>query len=195
MLITSAYFMCTVGLKHDNVQLLETITASTKTWTGPCILGADFNTTPQALIASGVEQAMREKVVSPAAPLGTCKTSKGNRTIDFFVMSEDLASGIDQVKVVHGTGLSPHSPVQISFQPNLTSLRARHLRKPQKLPAYRIIGPQLQVQGWEHLSGRLDRLSHDLTNGITTNEAALKESDNILHDIADLAEPVLASER
>ena len=93
-----------------------------------------------------------------------------------------------EVKVVHGTGLAPHSPVQVSFHPNLTSLRARHLRKPQSLPTNRVVGPLLKVQGWDHLSEKLEKLSQNVSSGTTPKDVALVETDRILHDVADLAE-------
>ena len=49
LLVTSAYFRCTAGFKHDNVQCLKPLLRLQRpglAWPGPTALGADFNTTP-----------------------------------------------------------------------------------------------------------------------------------------------------
>ena len=82
-LLISTYFRHTIGIKDDNLTLLDAIGAATKLWSGPSIVGGDFNTTPAALAASGVEISMRTKIVAPAHPMGTCRKPTSNRVIDF----------------------------------------------------------------------------------------------------------------
>ena len=70
----AAYLRGSIGLKDENLTFLEALGAAAKSWAGPFVIGADFNTSPAALVASGVEKSMKVKVTSPDAP-GTSRTS------------------------------------------------------------------------------------------------------------------------
>ena len=69
-LVIAAYLRCTIGLKDDNLDLLDSFGAAARSWAGPFVVGADFNADPQAAIASGIEHSMKAKVVAPDAPPG-----------------------------------------------------------------------------------------------------------------------------
>ena len=75
-------------------------------------------------------------VVAPQTP--TC----GNKTYDFFVMSEGLVGSIIHVKALEAAPCFPHSPVEIWFgdvKPEATKMQ--HVR-PRQFPRERPIGCQ-----------------------------------------------------
>ncbi len=96
----------------------------------PFIVGGDFQMTPQEIAAAGFAQETGGMLVAAGAPAGTCRTHQSAREIDFFFVSSGLATGIDAVRVVPRTGIRTHLPVELSFQPYLTSLKALILRNP-----------------------------------------------------------------
>ena len=187
-LLISTYFRHTIGLKDDNLTLLEQIGAATSLWAGPSIVGGDFNTTPATLAASGVDISMRAKIFAPAHPMGTCRKPTSNRVIDFFLVSNDIADGVESVETVELSGMSPHVPVKMAFLPKLASLCTRHLRKPQPLPTTPTVGPHWRARGWADLTRRLTQLKADLRQGRVTAAYALKYADGLLRLFADKAE-------
>ena len=50
-----AFFRCTIGIKDDNIDLLDSFGAAARSWAGPFVVWAGFNTDPQAVAASGVD--------------------------------------------------------------------------------------------------------------------------------------------
>ena len=71
-----------------------------KQWAGPVVIGSDFNTTPDAVRASGIEEPLQMLVTAPESIEGTCKSQHGGRTIDFFLVSRDIAQGLKDVQVI-----------------------------------------------------------------------------------------------
>ena len=86
MLVISAYLQCSIGLKDNNLTIMEDISDATKRWNGPMVTGADFNEVPSIFIAAGYQNSMGVKVVAPNTNLGTCRTARGSRIIDFFLV-------------------------------------------------------------------------------------------------------------
>ena len=152
----AAYLRGSIGLKDENLSFLEALGAAAKSWAGPFVIGADFNTSPAALVASGVEKSMKVKVLSPDAP-GTSRTATGERVIDFFLVSEDIAAGAKQVGVVEHTGLAPHCPVKLASLLKLAAFRTRYLRKQQPLPSACTFGSKWQARGWQDVGQRIRR--------------------------------------
>ena len=94
---------------------MDTLGAAAKSWSGLFVFGADLKTTPAAVVASGVERSMRARVTAPDAPMGTSRTSTGNRVIDFFLVSKDIAEELAEINTVELSGLAPHCLVRATF--------------------------------------------------------------------------------
>ena len=130
LLVVAAYLQCTIGSKDQNLKVLESIAEAKRAWKGPMVAGGDFNDIPASMIAAGVQESMSVKVVAPDTALGTCRTAKSARTIDYFLVSNDIACGIENVATKPSLRLAPHTPVRLDFLPNLTSLCKLQLQKP-----------------------------------------------------------------
>ncbi len=89
--------------------------------------------TPQALAAAGHAQRMDARIVAPETRRGTCRTRWGAQVYDFFIIGQALANGIESIEVKEGTNVKTHAPVQVRFQPRLTSRKKLTLRRPEAL--------------------------------------------------------------
>ena len=192
-LVISGYFRTKVGMKKDNLELLEKCGSALDLWKGPGLLGADFNATPQEVNATNVGRLAGARVRAPTAKRGTCTTSKKGRIIDFFILSPELAGATEEISVNYVSDLAPHRPVTITFAPEISSLRARHLAKPQAIPTTGVIGPKFKANGWEKIRGRLKAIREwDKTgrNSVTT-PVMMTLVNHLLEDMADVAEEEL----
>ena len=174
-------------MRKDNLELLEVCGSALDRWVGPALVGADFNAIPQEVNATRVGSLAGARIRAPDAPRGTCTSSKKGRVIDFFLLSPDLAGVTDKISVEYATELSPHRPVTITFPPEISSLRARHLAKPQGLPTIGMIGPKFRTEGWQAIRNRLAAVREGGA-GHLTQEITMTLLNHILQDMADLAE-------
>ena len=94
--------------------------------------------------------------MAPAEARGTRVAS--SRTIDFFLVSAGLDTGVKEVKVDFNSGLADHRPAELHFHPHLGSLMTRHLRKPPAISQKLAYGPQIQARGWERLKNELSEI-------------------------------------
>ena len=84
--LCSGYLHTGIGIQSKrNLDWLQAAAGVISTLSGPWILAADFNCTPQQLEATGWLKLVGGTIISPNHP--TCK----NRVIDFFVVSSNLA--------------------------------------------------------------------------------------------------------
>ncbi len=58
----------------------------------PYLIGADFNSTPEDLVGTGMLDTIGAQVFAPATRRGTCRTASAGRTIDFFVLDAGSAA-------------------------------------------------------------------------------------------------------
>ena len=97
-----------LGLKHPkNLTLLQDIACVLKTLQGPFVLTADFNGTAVDLGRTGFLELVDGVIFAPKK--ATCK----GRVIDYFVVSQDLASSVVGVAIVNDALFSPHRPVRL----------------------------------------------------------------------------------
>jgi hypothetical protein len=185
-LVIASYFECSIGMKEQNLTLMTTIAEAKEKWKGPMIMGADFNEVPAGVIAAGFQQSMDSKVVAPSTHMGTCRTAKGARTIDYFIVSNDIAAGIRDINIEPSLRMAPHVPVRLNFHPCLTSLCRQKI---QALHNTQVFGPSMQADGWRSLLHKVTEAHKDYLHSNTddtTNVVNMIDSD--LHQFADSAE-------
>ncbi len=96
---------------------------------------------PQGLLGTGLDRRISETLFCPDADPGAFRTPKSRSTIDYFLISDRMATAVGEVKTVEGSGVKCHVPVQVIFKPEMAMLRALHVRMPPKLPTQRVFGP------------------------------------------------------
>ena len=69
--------------------------------------------------------------------------------IDNFLVTIYMAQGSRATTVNYNSGLSPHRPVPVRFQEQLTSPKARSLRKPPAIAATRAQVLMFRASGWQ----------------------------------------------
>ena len=106
---------------------------------------------PHVLETSGVAARVSATIVAPNAPRGTCTTAEHGSLLDYFLIDNQMASGLADVRVDYMAGLAPHRPVSIGFHPRLASICAQYLQAPDALDTQRKIGPLWQSPQWTKL--------------------------------------------
>ena len=121
--LASGYLHSSLGIKHKyNMDLLQDAGVVLKTLRGPWIFAADFNATPEQLTETGWLKMVGGVIFAPERV--TCK----NRTIDFFVVSQDLAGSVVGACVVDDALFEPHRPVRLYIKANPRSMTVRTLK-------------------------------------------------------------------
>lgn len=93
--LASGYLHSSLGIKHKrNMDWLQDASVVLKTLNGPWILAADFNATPEQLTETGWLKTVGGVRIAPEGT--TCK----KRTIDFFVVSQDLTGSVVGASVI-----------------------------------------------------------------------------------------------
>ena len=94
-----------------NQELLEMLAKEISATRLPFILGGDWNVGPEALERTGFATRLKAAVVCPAQ--ATYVAGGSESVLDYFVVSESLRPAVRQVRVVEGTGVKKHRPVEL----------------------------------------------------------------------------------
>ncbi len=130
--VVSAYLEDGKGVTAANLRHLEAM-GSCITSQGdnvPCIAGGDWQAPPDAVAATGFASEAGMSLVATRHPRGTYRDVRRSTELDYFLVTNDMALGIEYVDTVEGAGVRPHVPVRLGFKPRLASTRALHLRCP-----------------------------------------------------------------
>ena len=63
-LMTSAYLKCVAGFDETNCDLLQQVGDACDQWSGPFLLGADFNNSPKQLEDTGFADRLNAKIIA-----------------------------------------------------------------------------------------------------------------------------------
>jgi len=99
------------------------------------VIGGDFNCTPEQLRATGWLKLVGGVIVQPKLP--TC----GDRTLDFFVVSNSMAHAVIGAWVVGDGEFRPHSPVRLVLKAKPNSIMVRTLKPPLAIGVELPFGP------------------------------------------------------
>ncbi len=125
----------------------------------PCIMGGDWQVAPEMMAATGFATQAGMTMVASGHARGTYRAARSSSELDYFLLTNDLALGMDSVQTVEGAGVRPHVPVRLTFRPRMASTRALHLRCPPPLPTSRMIGPLRQHPDWARARERAKALA------------------------------------
>ncbi len=184
----AGYLRDGVGADTENLGYLASIGAHKRMQQQgvQAIIGCDFNFPPETLAETGFHDEVGGVIVRPGGGQTTCRTRTSARVLDYFVVTKPLAKGIEGVNAVEATGVKTHLPVQLSFYPRLTSLKALALRKPPNLGVERMCGPRLPPPSWKAIAGELEELIKAARKG--GRKAVEQDYQRLLERWADLAE-------
>ena len=161
----AAYFHDSEGLSRRNLAILQCIGEHVAAHGRPFICGADFNFDPKVLTSIDFAQKLSAQVVHSDTTLGTCTQGAMPTTLDYFVVSNDMAQGIAAVDVDVNADTSPHRPVRLTFHPSLTSLQALSFLKPPAIPVSAPIRPRPPPQDWSAAAAAAGQALHAARHG------------------------------
>ncbi len=150
MLAASIYLRDGKGVKDANKATMSLVGQCAAAQGTDCMLlcGGDFQCGPGCIEGSGFPRQVRGKVLAAASTRGTYRTRAAASTLDFFVVSCDLALAVEEVGLVEGSGIKGHVPVRLTFAPRPVALKGLAIRSPPKLELDRVFGPVPPPQDW-----------------------------------------------
>ncbi len=165
--VYSAYLRDGEGLSRANLETLAALGKHVERLGPhmPFVIGGDFQMPPGKIAAAGLAERIRAVIAASGHPKGTCRTKRGRSELDYFYVSNGLASGIHNIRTVESTCIRTHVPVRLSFRPRLTSARALVVRKPPSLPPRRIYGPLPPPPDWSSERAWAEDLAVRAMNG------------------------------
>ena len=88
LLAVSVYLQCSVGMDPGNRKILADLAVELRTCGRPYVIGGDWNSTPEAVRASGILELFNAELACPWSvrdkAAETCRASSGEwRTLDF----------------------------------------------------------------------------------------------------------------
>ena len=162
ILVGSGYLQSGEGTNEANLDILGRWGQTAGRWGGAWLLGADFQNTPSEISGTGFHEEARCDIVAPDTR-GTCRASAGTwRVIDFFLVEELLASGIEKVEASHRGPPHPHVPVTLTFQARLASTQALRFPSHEFLPLRPRFGPRTAAPSYAAVKGKVVQLLADL---------------------------------
>ena len=115
--------------------MLEALAVAIKTVRGPWVVGADWNFTPEELVASGWLEIVDGIVIAPDAP--TCH----QKTYDYFVVSRKTKQAVVGIQQLTDVGIEPHTPSRLILRGDGRRPAVRSLKRPPKVPGDLPHGP------------------------------------------------------
>ncbi len=143
ILLVSCYLVHGIGPAPANLSILAEIGRRKRAAADEyeMFMGGDVNMEPPDFAATGFAEQMDAAVLYPSTGRGTFRTARSASLIDYFVVSSRTAAAVQRVEAIEASGVKGHTPVQATFRPEVTTLRALHLRKPPRLGSERVVGP------------------------------------------------------
>ena len=141
MVVISVYLIDSIGPVEENWQSLLRVAEFISSLEVPWICGADWNCSSVALAESGWLQLVGGCVLAGPDSIGTCRTRSGwYSNIDYFVVPVTLEPAVSFSRVVMGSFIKTHRPVQVCMVGQPRQLMVRKLKPiaqfPQQPPAY-----------------------------------------------------------
>ena len=106
---------------------------------------------PQVLMKAGLAQKIGARIVHTSAAIGTNVIDGASTTIDYFVITDDLAHGVEAVQVAVEERPNPHRPTMVTWHAGLADLKALSFSEIPEIPIELPVGPRNPCRGltWE----------------------------------------------
>ncbi len=188
--VYSVYLKDGEGLSWKNLSVLADLGQHVRMQGegSPFIAGGDLQMPPQAIAAAGIADRMHATIVATGCKRGTCRTPTSRSEIDYYIIEQGLARGIQAVETVEATCIHTHVPVRLTLHPRLTSAKALVIRKPPPLKVERVYGPTPQAPSWTTLRAWAEELAHKVRDDDYDYDRAMEEFEEMYEAWADVAE-------
>ena len=153
----AAYFWVSEELTERNLQLLGTIGQWCSLNKLPFLVGADFNMHPSVLETTAVTDMLHAEIIADLGSIGTCTQDGSVSTIDYFLVSSDLAEATTRVSIVPNAPIATHRPVLLEARSDATELTRIIAVAPQKIPPVPVFGPLPQQPSWSSACNLAER--------------------------------------
>ncbi len=150
LLLISCYLVHGIGPAQANLDILAEIGRRRRAAAEDyeVCMGGDINMEPPDFAATGFDVEMDASIMYPSTDRGTFRTARAASLIDYFVISTRTAAAVQKIETIEAAGVKGHTPVLVTFRPEVTSLRALHLRRPPRLAEERVVGPLPPPPDW-----------------------------------------------
>ena len=152
IMLYSCYWYSGKGLAKDNLALHKALLNHIGGQPFQYISGGDYQVNPQLVREySTVQEDAGGVIIDTDPDIGTCTSKKGvaAATLDWFLVEEKLAAGVEDREVELGSGLKPHRPVRLRFHKQLGTLEALVVQRPARLDTEAIVGPRPRPPDYE----------------------------------------------
>ena len=133
--LISLYLRHSEGLSADNRRLLEEAAGELAQIKGPWIIGMDANMEPDIMRRSQWPELVGGTIFAPTVQ--TC----GAATLDYFIVSKDLAPSILGTQVLLDSGFFPHKAVRLLIKGGHSRRSTRTIKRPPRIPGRLPLGP------------------------------------------------------
>ena len=143
--VVSAYLVTGHSVGDANNELASDLGCEVAKHSGPWVIGADWQASPQQLLATGLATRSGGRFLATPDSQGTCRSSKGDFAhIDYFLVSAGLAETIKRCPALVAARANPHLPVALDCEGSVDQRFGQVFRGPPPLPTTRVYGPIFQ---------------------------------------------------
>ncbi len=187
MMLVSTYLVHGVGPGPANLEILASVGQRVRALQGAfeVLIGGDINMEPPDFISTGIDTELNAVVLCPGTARGTFRAAGAASLLDYFVITGRLAAAVHSVEAVEATCVKGHTPVQLTFKPRATTLRALHLRRAPRLGLDRLYGPLPPTPCWAPAKEAAERALEAARAGSGSAQALLDEAYRIWADTAE----------
>ncbi len=180
VLLSSVYLRDGRGMGEENRGTLAKIgECADRQGTGCLVLvGGDFQCSPEQTDGGGFPARIHGRVVAARSKRGTFRGGGAASTLDYYVATSALASAVEEVRLLEGTGVKGHVPVELRFGPRPVAMKTLTIRRPPDLEMEPVYGPRPPPQDWAPVKAAAAR---------ALCEAASGEADEVVQREVDAA--------
>ena len=156
IIVVSVYLWHTEQWSARNHAIMEAVFQLAKSMACPWILAGDFNMSPECMLASEWPELLAGQVHAVREPRGTCRTSGGPRTYDFFVVDHRISNSVGRTWVDFDADTYPHWPVHMTLNFEYKRYTQLIMRKPKTIDLDLPIGCPPKPLVWPEVPDSLD---------------------------------------
>eukprot|EP00973_Karenia_brevis_P035100 4842466-Karenia_brevis.AAC.1 len=146
--VVSAYLWVGEELSARNLDLLRTTGEWCSLHRMPFIIGADWNMHPSVIESTTFADILHAAIVADMSTIGTCTSEGAVSTIDYFIMSADLAEAAHCIRIVPTAPIATHRPVLLEMRSDAASMTRIVAVSVQRLPPVPVFGPWPRQREW-----------------------------------------------
>ena len=196
-IVYSIYLYCSEGMSDRNKEILVLILRHAARHKLPWLIGGDWNMLPEDVESSEWAEGLGGSVVAAAIQsddddepgyAATC----GDRCLDFFYASEELAPVVKDCFLSDDLTFKPHTPTNVHFEADPKRFMVYKMVKPKAIPIHPVVGPRPQAEpGWDALVAQSDELKSMVLDSDVSASAVADSRDALWNGWTAHVEPEL----